>query len=154
MTQLATGSLTGSSVTISSISGSYQHLQLVLRDVTCTFSGGASILMRFNSDTGNNYITIDTSLSGSSGTFGESYNYAVGICHSTSNTLAIVNVPDYANTDTMKLSQVLSIAQVDATNYALRNIRGAWNNTAAISSITLFAAGGNFAGSYYLYGVK
>lgn len=154
LTQLATGSLSGASVTISSISGNYKHLQLIIRDAIPTTSAG--LRLRFNSDSGGNYMNFDTTSSGISQTFSETYATISSDIDTTSNTLCVAQIWDYANTDTMKLSNALCISQNSATpNYNLKEGRSAWNNTAAITSITIMYYTGNHnGGTYYLYGVN
>lgn len=154
LTQLATGTLSGASVTISAISGSYKHLQLIIRDAIPTTQAG--LRLRFNSDNGGNYMNFDTTSSGSSQTFGETYATISSDIDTTSDTLCVTQIWDYANSVTMKLSNALCISQNSATpNYNLKEGRSAWNNTTAITSITIMYYTGNHnGGTYYLYGVN
>jgi hypothetical protein len=57
MTLLSTTSLTGSSVSLSSISQGYKDLRLELTDVTFS-TNASSVLVRFNGDTGTNYEAL------------------------------------------------------------------------------------------------
>ena len=154
MTQLATGSLSGASVTISSIDATYRNLQLVIQNSLP--SAQAAIMIRFNGDTGGNYLNVDTSLSGTSQTYTETYNQIGADQHTSGTNLIVADIPDYANTSTRKLVKSLAINQNNGTpNFNSTSKRGSWNNIAAISSITiLFYSGTITAGTYYLYGVK
>jgi hypothetical protein len=154
MTVLSSGSLSGASVTISSISGSYNNLQLIIQNALP--SAQAAIVIRFNSDTGSNYVNADTSLAGSSTTYSETYNTIAADQHTSGTNLIVADIPNYANTSTRKLVKSLAINQNNGTpNFNLSSKRGSWNNTAAISSITiLFYSGTISSGSYVLYGVK
>jgi hypothetical protein len=154
MTLLSTTSLSGASTTLSSISGSYNNLQLVIQNALP--SAQAAIVIRFNSDTGSNYVNADTSLAGTSTTYSETYNTIGADQHTSGTNLIIADIPNYANTSTRKLVKSLAINQNNGTpNFNLSSKRGSWNNTAAISSITiLFYSGTISSGTALLYGVK
>ena len=154
MTLLASGSLSGASVTISSISGLYKNLQLIIRDAIPSTQAG--IRMRFNSDTGTNYMNANSSVSGTSKTFDETYLTVSSDIDTTSDTLIVTNIYDYANTVSFKIMDTLAFSQNSGTpNYNLIQNRGAWENTAAITAISLLFYTGNFAGgNYYLYGAN
>ena len=114
--------------------------------------------MQFNGDTGTNYSC--TNLYGNGSTAGsnrrtnasnmrlsqENFNADGSI------TTVIINVLNYANTTTYK--SVLSRSNVASQEVNARvNL---WRSTAAINSITLFGAAGNYfsAGSVFtLYGI-
>jgi hypothetical protein len=154
MTQLATGSLSGASVDITSISGSYRNLQLVIQNFLP--STQASIFTRYNSDSGTNYLNYDTTLAGNNTAYNETVNQISGDQHTSGTNLTVVDFPDYANTTTRKLCKSLSVNQNNGTpTFNVRSIRGSWNNVDAISSIQLYPGSGTFSsGTYYLYGVK
>jgi len=154
MTELATGSLSGSSVTISSISGAYKNLQLVIQNALPSTQAG--MVVRFNSDSGTSYSNFDTTLSGQGTTYNGTYNKAASEQWTSGTNLIVVEIPDYANTITRKLMNALSITQHNATpTFNVTSTRGSWNNVAAITSITmLFYTGTITAGTYILYGVK
>lgn len=153
MTQLATGSLSGSSVVISSISGLYNNLQLVIRNFVP--STQASIIIRLNGDSGTNYMN-ETTGTGFNKTFNAS-SLTANVDNATSGTnLTIFNLWDYANSVSRKLATTTAITQNSATpDYNLTKHRGAWNNTAAINSVSIVINTGTFSsGTYILYGVK
>jgi len=160
MTVLASGSLSGSSVDITSISGSYTDLKIVV--LNCgTGTDGANVLLRFNGDANSNrhaqFGTPSVDMRGRtfSATFsviGSSQDNAVfqGI--------ATCVIPNYANTTTWKIGTV-STFQNNSSNSADINslifVVG-YNQTVAITSLTILAdGGGTFTnGTYILYGVK
>jgi len=155
MTELATGSMSGASVTISSISGSYKNLQLIIRNALP--SAQDSVGVRFNSDSGTNYLNYDTSLGGSGTDYNSTRAKAASDQHTSGTNLITFNVFDYANTTTRKVSDSLSITQNNAApTFNLASTRNSWNNVAAITAITMFwASAATFtAGTYILYGVK
>jgi hypothetical protein len=153
MTQLATGSLSGSSVVISSISGLYNNLQLVIRNFVP--STQASIIIRLNGDSGTNYMNETTGLG-----FNKTFNttsLTANVDNATSGSnLTIFNLWDYANSVSIKLATTTAITQNSATpDFNLTKHRGAWNNTAAINSVSIVINTGTFSsGTYILYGVK
>lgn len=142
-----------SSVTFSSITGSYRDLVLVISAPMS--SGGVFGYLRFNGDSGSNYSAVrmfgsgsttgsDTGLIGASAiNFSEFY---------VEQNITTVNIMDYTATD--KHKTVLSRANAPG-NYVF-GIAGRWANTAAITSLTVstssstWAAGSTFA----LYGVS
>lgn len=157
MTQLATGSLTGASVVISAISGSYKDLQLVVRNFLPA-TDDASLRCRVNQDSGAARHTNNAYASASAQEFGAtSWSLSAGQDNSVDKSLIILNVYDYANALTWKWGNILGLT-VNATtttyyNY-LTEIK-AYNQTTAVSSLELFCSTGNFtSGTYILYGVS
>lgn len=138
---------TASTVTFSSISGSYRDLMLVFNANTAEQSTGK---INFNGDTTNtNYNAIWMYGDGSSPYSGSSSNpyffrYA-------GNSVSVLNIMDYSATD--KHTSVLSRSS-DENNVWATTIR--WANTAAITSFVISNYGSAFpvGSSFALYGVK
>ena len=155
MVQLASGSLSGSSVNLTSISGTYKHLQLIIRNFDPA-TDGARINFRFNNDSTANryysgaYVDFEGAFNGSG--IGGTSNQDNG----TSTALMIITIYDYANTTTMKMADVIHFGnnETTPTNLSYLARRGFWNQTSAINEINLFTSTGNFAGTYILYGVN
>ena len=148
--------LTGSSVTISAIPATYQHLQVIIRNALPA-TDNTAFKVRFNSDTSTNYRSggydgVAGAMSATSGNLqGESDNTV-----STFN-LTQFYVWDYANTTTAKFYyfQQMTTNATTTTNVGLETGYGVYNQTGAISSITLFPTTGNWtSGTAYVYGVK
>jgi hypothetical protein len=153
-TSLATGSLSGSQVDLTSISGSYIDLVLVIRDYRASAANG--LLMRFNADSNaryNNFVGLVTGT-----TFGNtSQTISRNTNTSTANGLIIVRIFDYANTATYKLNKIDSIVTDETSNTSIsgQSNCGVYNQTGAITQINLTLSSGTFSeGSYILYGVK
>jgi hypothetical protein len=150
--------LTGASVTISSIPATYKNLQLVIRNFK-PVSDDNALAIRFNSDSATRYYGT-ASVSTSSQSFdGDELFATVGTDNGTAQGLSIVTIYDYANTDTWKLAITDSLQNnsTTATNFNYRRYYGVYNQIAAISSITLRTAfgGGNMtSGTAFLYGVS
>ena len=157
MTSIASGTLSGSSVVISSISGTYKNLQLIVRNFKPTTTQN-NLVLRINGNSGTVYQR-STSLSQSNATFGET---AVDIGESgqqnagTSLALHIVNFYDYANATTRKIFDILSYQQPSTqANINAMMQYAVTSQTDAITSLTLFSGSGNLtSGDYILYGVK
>jgi hypothetical protein len=157
MTLLSSGSLTGSSISIDSISGSYQDLKLIIRNFRPA-TDGAALNGRINNDTSNIYGNR-TAVSESDNTFSNtswnnlSYNQDNG----SSTSLIRLTFIDYANTTTLKVAELYSVTNNETTPTNINYTTGIAiaRTTSAISSIQLFPSSGNFtSGNYYLYGVK
>jgi hypothetical protein len=160
MTLLATTTLSGSSTDITSISGSYTQLFLVLTDVYG--SGTNDFRFRFNSDTsGSNYYydvmfqenaTYNNQRSSTSG-------YLQGGNVTTSSTQlnklnGSILIPNYTSTGSKYVKyDTMSISSSPA-NYQIMGT-GLYIGGSAISSVTILNSAGTFSGgTVYTYGVK
>ena len=152
MTLLSTTALTVASVTVSSISTSYNDLKLVFENVYSA-SDAVFIQTRFNADTGNKYAyqfynTQDAGVrSGNTVGFIEVSKVRNSSGNSTSGYMLI---SDYNN--------INSVPGTMSFNYNLTHTQGGsftYNNAAAITSVTVFMSSGNISGgTLKIYGVK
>ena len=150
-TPIATNTLGSatSTVTFSSISGSYTDLRLVMSG---TLPAGSDITLNFNGDSSalysRTYIVGDGSATGSGRTSNSTTMPAFYI-GATSTYSAFADIMNYANTTTFK---TVLCRSGDTGSYVEANI-GLYRSTSAITSITI--AGGSFqAGSTFtLYGI-
>lgn len=156
MTLISTTTLTGASVSLTSIPQTYNHLQLVIRDFLPA-TDAAYIRMQYNSDTNVRYNN-NTSFGLNQATFNDDAHYASASQDSTlADGISIIQIYDYANTTTWKLANLWSIQRHESTANTFRyaNMTLNHNQTIAISSIQLFPDSGNFtSGTVLLYGVK
>jgi hypothetical protein len=158
MTLISTTTLTGASITLSSIPQTYNHLQLVIQNYKPAFDGG-NVAMRFNADAGaNRHATVNT-INASNGSFASTrVSLSTSNDNSVATGLAITNIYNYTNTATWKFCQSFSIGvnATTTTNYNFDTINGGlYNQTTAISSLELFDPNGNMtSGTVLLYGVK
>jgi hypothetical protein len=145
------------SYTFSSIPSTYTDLVLITNE-TITTPVSASLFLRFNGDTGNNYSNTDLYGNGTSAgsardtsiigiRFGAINNGSGNLSNST------VNIMNYANTTTYKtvLSRFSDAGAESSTAVGL------WRNTAAITSITLYLASTSTYGTnstFTLFGIK
>jgi hypothetical protein len=154
MTLLSTTSLTGSSVTISSISQDYIHLELILVN-PLQATDATSYKLRVNNDTATRYAT----------TAAESLNYAPDdtawvLAQLQDNTVSQCTIQtiimNYTAT-TRKTAKTVGVGANSSTsaNFNLFDANHAYNQTTAITSLVLFPGSGNWtSGSALLYGVK
>lgn len=149
-----------SSITFSSIPQTFTHLQL--RILFLNTIAQQNILMRFNSDSGNNYSWHEVYGYGQpSPTSGASINtpeirIVLGATGTTNQAVGITDILDYRDTNKYKTSRTLTGADTNGgINYILFR-SGNWRNTAAISTIDLIAQSGLFGqySSVALYGIK
>jgi hypothetical protein len=160
MTLISTTTLTGASVSLTSIPGTYKNLQLVLRDFYPS-SSSTSIRMKLNNDTNNNldYFTVRSTSTASANSLGgndlafndnsTNQNNSDGDAH------AILNFYDYAEA----LKQIGDGVYVYNTpsGYAFVYCTFIYkpSTSAAITSIQLAPGSGNFGGgTALLYGVS
>jgi hypothetical protein len=157
MTLISTTTLTGASVTLSSIPGTYKNLQLVIRNLKPS-TDGQNINWRINSDSGANRHVTKFAISASNQSFD---NTSCSIGYGNDNTSAegsiIVDFFDYASTSTWKFMRSFELDNNSGTptNFDFALGQHGYNQTSAISSLLLFPAGGNFtSGTALLYGVS
>jgi hypothetical protein len=143
--------LTGASVTISSIPATYKNLQLIVQNFKPA-TNTSNLVIRFNGDSGSNYATDED---GSAASFGSTFFYGSGQANSTNaNGLNVINIFDYTSS-TWKCAFVTGLVNASSTTFNSFTTLGVYNGTAAISSITLLASSGNLtSGTAYLYGVS
>ena len=164
----ATGTGLSASVTFSSIPSTYKHLQVRMLAATTRGTYGIdSLLITLNGDSGTNYSWHSVYGDGSTASVQSSATSpAIGnpALFGTTTTggygAAILDVLDYASTNKTKVTRLLAGTDFNGTvaGYGGRVglASGLWNNTAAITSITLTAENGNIANysKFALYGIK
>lgn len=164
---IATASGTGSSgtITFSSISGAYKTLQIRIHALGASGAENAGLYMRFNSDSGSNYSRhllygdgTSAGQTGSGSTTEISLNgYGSTLSAAGNPTVGVINIVDYASTTKKKTSR--SVVGTDKNNAYAQGIdvwSGNWNDTSAITSISIIGASVNFATTttISLYGIK
>lgn len=156
-TSLASGSLSGSGLTLSSISGSYKNLRLVIRNAQ--FSNSTEPQIRIAGVSTNNYSRVAIMNDNTTGVV--SGNAAVNGIYTTYNTPKpdtvgtwIIDFPDYANTTSTKVVSCQARYVSGAAGNAAENCwtTGSYNSTAAISEINFVHTVTFNAGTYILYG--
>jgi len=143
-----------STISLSSIPSAYTDL-VVVASVGSTIPTEAYVI-RFNSDTGNNYswtrLSGNGSAAASARSSNTSYISAFEIPSATDKGVQIIQLNNYSNTTTFKTALV----RADAASYNAVAVVGLWRNTSAINSITISSSGtGNVvAGSTLtIYGI-
>lgn len=156
-TTTASGSI--SSITFSSIAGTYTDLVLIVS--ASLASGAENLRIRFNSDTGTNYsntvLVGSGSGAGSSRASNQTYIAADSNGYlTTTNNIYIMNIQNYSNATTYKTALVRANNAASGAS-GVDAIVGLWRSTSAIDSITILNSGGvNFASSstFTLFGIK
>lgn len=157
-TSLASGSVAGVSLALTSISGSYKNLRLVLRNLRVDTATEPAMVI--NSDGGSNYSVFKLTGTGSTVT-NTATNSATNVPFSHNNVKAnstmtvIYDFPDYANTTSNKIftSNAYYVTSASSDNYQTI-VQATWRSTSAITGLELGAYGiADFnAGTYILYG--
>lgn len=158
MTLISTTTLTGASVTLSSIPQTYNDLHLVIRNFQPA-TDDVQILGRFNADSGaNRHRTLNLDTSTIPATFNATFfQFTQYNDNSVATGLSIARFYDYTNTTTWKFAKIDSIS-VDpntTTSFGPATRYAVYNQIAGVSSLELFPNTGNFtSGTALLYGVK
>ena len=153
-------------VTFSSISASYTHLQIrwIARENTGSVSTpDENVRIRFNSDTGGNYslhrLNGNGSTTSADGYANESDVVATGFSGNSATAgiygAGIIDILDYANTNKYKTVRLLSGVDQNGSGAVWFN-SGNWRNTNAITSIELRESTNGFKQytQFALYGIK
>jgi hypothetical protein len=157
MTLISTTTLTGASVTLSSIPQTFVDLYVVVQKY-CPANNAEPMQSRFNGD-----ATASRHSNGgwtSAPSFGNAqWNPWTATQTNTAancTQMVVIEYPNYTNTTTWKQAYSLGWG-LDSNNTTQQIIaqRGFYNQTAAISSLSFFPGSGNFtSGTILLYGVK
>jgi hypothetical protein len=157
MTLISTTTLTGASVTLSSIPATYNNLFIVIR-LPLNATDAQELNMRFNADSTANRHNWNNSFTSQSMTFDTTFmRLAASYDNATTQGLITLTIPDYANTTTWKMGYVYSLTnnETTPTGGRIHAGNGFYNQTGAISSLLFFPQSGNFtSGTVLLYGVK
>lgn len=151
-TYTANGSAT--SFTFSSIPSTYTDLVLVTNATTT--SGSTSLACRYNGDSGNNYsftrmYGIGSGSGNASAAPSVPDNY-IGDINGTLGT-CVFHIQNYANTTTYKAG----LSRFGNTTTTVQAWANLWRNTAAITSINVYATGGQVwtsGSTLTLYGIS
>jgi hypothetical protein len=161
MTLISTTTLTGASVSLTSIPQIYNDLKLVIRDFYPA-TNDATIGMTFNADTGSNYTfvrTRSTSTAVSENVGASNFPFNDRITQQTNtdtNARAVVNIYDYATAlDHVSDGIFVYFTTGSVTPVVTFGLTYFPSTSAAITSIELAPNSGNFGGgTALLYGVK
>lgn len=163
---IGTTSLTSTTdtVTFSSIPNTYTDLVLIAQVSTAHSNNGARLYMQFNTDTStsntnysNHFMRGDGTTASASKDTGQPHIAYGQAGNSTDNfNTMIVNIMNYSNSSTYKTILSKSANTSTEANGSLRWTAGMWQNTNAITTITLTCdTGGHRANSTFtLYGIK
>lgn len=160
MTEIASGSLSGSSLVMSSIPGTYKHLQLSLRGVSA--NANANMLLTFNS-IASGYTFTGTRGTTSAAAFGSFADSQINLQGGGTSNMGsaytdnsyFIEIYDYASTNTKKgrITEFWN-SSADAEWFADRGFVSG-DSSAAITSITITLSAGSYdAGTYVLWGLS
>lgn len=152
-TSLASGTLSGTTVTLDSISGSYLDLYLVITD----FYASSNAYMRISVNNTTGIYAQFTGTSGSNPMTGTYLNQNREILNSQTDNFYSLRIFNYANATSHKRSEEEWITgdMFNANQWNLGNYQDAIRLTSAITRLDITASAGTWsAGAYTLYGVK
>jgi len=159
MTVLASGSLSGASLDLTSINQTYVDLVLVLLGYAPATNTGYGQL-RFNNDSNTRYTWTDSNNAGSFNTFGATrIDMSDGMSNTATTQSSVIEIQNYANTSIWKrcTTDTIYTSTADGANTKWRRsfLYGIYNQATAIDRITVTPSGGFVSqGTYILYGVK
>jgi hypothetical protein len=144
-----------STLTFSSIPSTYRHLQI---RASAPFNSVGNAQMRFNSDTGTNYsyhaiYGTGANVNTSSGSSIDGF-YIAGSNNPGTPTVMVIDILDYANTNKYKVHRSFVGQDSNNTTGDIGVRTGAWLNTNAISSITIYGITFQQYSTFALYGIK
>jgi hypothetical protein len=161
MTELASGNLTGITISITSIPNTYNELWLYLNGISLA-SGNSAYKVEFNSITTSDYVTFALNSDNPGANVlttaaGFRPNTPTsGLLDSDTTMSAVLRFINYKNTAAYKTMQFTAFSVLNSGPTSIAYNGAGWQpTTAAISSLQLEAFGSGFdAGTYALYGVK
>lgn len=156
------------SITFSNIPSTYTHLQVRMMAKNSSANPYANnVNMNFNSDTGNNYAWhllygVGTNPGQFSANTSQPYIAYAGVAmgaNTTSFGVSVIDIIDYKDTSKNKTARMFFGANGNssATSEQIVGLgSGLWQNTNAITTITITPNAGNFTqySSFALYGIK
>jgi hypothetical protein len=139
--QLATGSLTGGSVTISTLSA--KAYWLICRGMSHNSGSPREFVLRLNGDTGGNYYEVNA---------GNSTRMGITQTLAAAEVVDVMVFIDMANTAAPNKNILVSgVSYINTTTL----LGGSYRSTSAITSITIFPTSGDFdAGTYEVWGLN
>jgi hypothetical protein len=164
---IATATATGASITFSSIPSGYKSLQIrgIYKDTSTSSGQVAPVYVVFNSDTGNNYAShylrgngTDATATAVTSTTWIRVDGAGVVSTTGAYGASIIDIIDYSSTSKNKTLRAFAggNGNTTGTNYMASLSSGVWINTAAITSVTVYAGNGGFASgsTFALYGIR
>jgi len=160
MTLLSNTTLSGTSVTVSSISADYTDLVMVFAGLSMTGGGGQTKIQAYFNNNQNiidftgTYSVSTSNYLGGIQDYWIQFNYG-DLQGNNANNAFFIRVNNYANTSYYKTFQSTS-GSVETTNANARsNLNGVIKTTSAISTFNLINSDGRtFSGNLKIYGVK
>ena len=161
MTLISTTSLSGASITLTAIPGTYKDLQIIIRDYTFAASTGGFVYVQLNADTTSNahreiVMTGNTTTAQTLAYQGIDFrNRNIEVGFNPQENSAVFTIYDYANTAAHKIADFSYFYYGNDGNDHIEKGSGGYMSTSAITSIKIGGSAGTFdAGSVLLYGVS
>ena len=155
------GATAQSTITFSSIAGTYKHLQVRGAIRSDAGSNNWDLNIRMNSDTGSNYarhsMRGEGSAYSSEGQSSQTLMWLDRITSGTANVFSgvVIDFLDYANVNKYKTIRGLGGADYNGSGLLSFN-SGLWMSSSAVTSLTFTLSSGNFTqySQLALYGIK
>ena len=159
MTLISSTTLTGASITLSSIPQTYNDLRIIVQNYKPSVDNEV-LSMRVNSDSSGLYTQTlsyaDPDAASGSAT-ATRWELGKGVDNTVANGLADFLIPSYTNTTTWKMMTgvIFGNNPTTTTQYGYASFRSIYRSTSAVTSLLIYPFSGNFtSGTLLLYGVK
>lgn len=165
---VSVGAAGAADVTFSSIPSTYKHLQIrCITKNSSSIDGSYNMRARLNSDSSSNYSVHIFDGNGSSVSptgvsasidhmyIGHAVSSFTGWSLANAFAVTIIDILDYADTNKKTTTRLLNGFDINGSG-KIQLISNLWNNTAAVTSISIFPQIGDWAqySSFALYGIK
>jgi hypothetical protein len=155
MTLLETLTLSGASVTSSTISGAYNDLYIVITNARPA-TNATELRIRYNGDTGTNYTENGGNSASNASASANTFNtFSADNSNGVSSGIATIYMPGYSDTSIRKITNTFTVSNGSSSGYSYIRYFTLYNSTSAITSLTVFPSSGNWtSGTVKIYGVK
>ena len=154
---ISTTTLSGSSVTVSSIPSTYTNIWVVVEGITSASDQQPRV--RFNGDSGTNYLAVQSPSTGSTvakQNYLAVYQSTADLTPATPNALSFV-LENYSTSNALKIGRSMSLGEDSSASadYRVSNQIVGYFSSSAVSSLEFYTTSGTFTGgTLTLYGVK
>ena len=156
MTLISTTTLTGATVTLSSIPSGYNSLRIFVRNYKPSVDTEYTY-MRVNNESGTFYREFTASSDNNAPNNTDTGLILARNDNSVSDSFYVIDIPDYANATTFKFLDVVGLSTNPTTtaNINFKRVYSVYYKTTAITQLDFIVASGTFtSGTVLLYGVK
>jgi hypothetical protein len=154
MTLLSTTTMSGTTTTVSSISGAYNKLLVIIQGISFT-TGGTQIRIKYNNANNMGITGVDTNPSTDVTVLTDFFRSQYLVASNTNN-VYVCEIENYANTTKYKATKIYGGGARDGGGETISNYAGYFRSNSAITEINI-SNSDNYSfngGTILIYGVK